>query len=174
MPLLIVDINGTITRPLNGTNFTPEQQPTEIGLIPGVLRSLHQYKDLGYDIIGASNQGGIAAGHRTLWSVITEMQYTLTLTKGLIDCILFCPDFEGKECYMVTSEDTLKISDYRLKDDGGYRKPQPGMITLARCWVGADKLETTMVGDLPEDEKAAKAAGVKFMPADRLIPESWK
>jgi D-glycero-D-manno-heptose 1,7-bisphosphate phosphatase len=52
----------------------------------------------------------------------------------------------------------------KLGISGQFRKPNPGMLKLAAYLHSAD--ECLMIGDRPEDEQAAAAAGIKFLSAD--------
>jgi len=58
--------------------------------------------------------------------------------------------------------------------DKDWRKPEPGMLTFARNLVGTEATETLYVGDLPDDEQAAKNAGCDFMWADEFFDDKGK
>lgn len=161
MKLLLADINGTITRSVDGSPFTPETDPEAIELIPGVASALLAYHRRDFVIMGVSNQGGIDAGKRTFGSVIAEMQHTMALARGLINSIYFCPDFAGRECWHVWSRSAQRIQPSEL--DGTFRKPDPGMLQLAIAFTKADFV--LMVGDRDEDQKAAAAAKIAFLDA---------
>lgn len=129
-----------------------------------------------------SNQGGIAAGHKSLESTIAEMRFCLELFPQISEAY-FCPDFEGMDCWRVWGDcseehrikyeneivlipqgghDAMEIESYR---DGpspskNFRKPGPGMLRLAIENHPAS--EVLYVGDRPEDEQAAAAAGIPF------------
>ena len=53
-----------------------------------------------------------------------------------------------------------------LEDKFKFRKPGAGMIYRAANDFEIDLTKSWMIGDRDEDEKAAKAAGVNFMPAE--------
>jgi D-glycero-D-manno-heptose 1,7-bisphosphate phosphatase len=161
--LLILDKDGTLVHPKSGAKFV--QHPTDQELLPGVAEAIARYAADGWTMAIASNQGGVAAGHKTLDDAIAEMRYCLGLLPQ-VKYALFCPDFDGFSCWEV-SRDSSKEWTTGAKS---YRKPNPGMIDFAaaqlygnRLW--RDELEVLFVGDRPEDEQAAQAAGVHFMRA---------
>lgn len=116
-----------------------------------------------------TNQGGIAAGHKTLENCIEEQQFTLKLFPK-IQSILFCPDFEGKKCYRCYIKKVFDVSNkYPLIVVGYYRKPALGMINHILISNEADPHECLMVGDQQEDKDCAEAAGIQF-----LWAETWR
>lgn len=107
--------------------------------------------------------------YKTVEDAIAEMQYCLNLLSQ-ISFALFCPDIYGKECWWVGRE-MVQPSEYFSFSFFNYRKPNPGMLVhIMGQYPGAsqqfDSKNCLMVGDRPEDELAAKAAGVTFMAAD--------
>jgi D-glycero-D-manno-heptose 1,7-bisphosphate phosphatase len=157
--ILLVDINGTITKTLDGSPFTLDTEPTAIELIPGVTEALDRYVALGFAIIGVSNQGGIEAGFRSHASVQSEMQHTMLLAPQISE-ILYCPDFKGLECWSVTPFQWAECHNSDLA--GAYRKPNPGMLQ----WAMPDApYFAVMVGDRDEDRQAAAAIDVIFLDA---------
>jgi D-glycero-D-manno-heptose 1,7-bisphosphate phosphatase len=181
MKILFVDIDGTLTETISGHAF--KQSPTDVKVIEGADRAIAHFADLGWLIVGISNQGGCAAinpqtgkPHKTIEDTITEMQFALELLPQL-SAIYFCPDFEGKDCWRVSPLDAYEISDRETQLIGEFRKPNAGMLKLAKLFVedgGVGVEQMTMVGDRPEDEQSAINAGVNFCPAnvwrDRFKP----
>jgi HAD superfamily hydrolase (TIGR01662 family) len=55
-----------------------------------------------------------------------------------------------------------------------WRKPSPGMLLQAMEDAGVGPQQTLFVGDSPDDEAAAKAAGCAFQWADRFFSQEWK
>lgn len=166
--LLLVDCDGTVREPASGEKFI--QHPLEQRIVFGADRALTHYHKQGWRIIAISNQGGVAAGKKTLEDAIAEQRYTLELFPQ-ITAIYFCPDFEGRHCWLVPRGHDAKpihIAQWALKFIGTFRKPQPGMLSAAIKTDGDldRKSEYWYVGDRPEDEEAAMRAGVNFMPAD--------
>ncbi|MHC5824192.1 MAG: HAD hydrolase-like protein [Nostoc sp.] len=171
--ILFVDIDGTLTETISGHPF--KQSPTDVKIIEGADRAIAHFADLGWLIVGVSNQGGCAAinpqtgkPRKTIEDTIAEMQFTIELLPQ-ISAIYFCPDFEGNNCWRVSSLDAYEISDRETQLIGEFRKPNAGMLKLAKLFVedgGEDVEEMTMVGDRTEDEQCGINAGVKFCPAD--------
>lgn len=55
----------------------------------------------------------------------------------------------------------------------GWRKPEPGMLLQAMADAGASPQETIYVGDSPEDQAAAQAAGCRFAWAADFFTQDW-
>ena len=179
MKLLLLDTDGTLVAPKSGKTFV--QSPDDQVLLPGVGEVLTRYIADRWTPVIVSNQGGVSAGHKTLEDTIAEMHYCLELLPG-IDLALFCPD-EGATCYRVRRGHVRSWGGAPFDDNiyayGNFRKPGPGMLNFAvnyglRPSDGPDiwatiKRQSLMVGDRPEDEGSAQAAGVPFMNA-----EDWR
>ena len=84
---------------------------------------------------------------------------------------------KGQVCWMVkkngfeflVSDLDTRISEFEnriLTGSEVYRKPGAGMIYRAANDFEIDLTKSWMIGDRDEDEKAAKAAGLSFMPAE--------
>jgi len=181
--LLIFDMDGTLRRPKSESTFIND--PLDQSLIPGVKEALDYYASDGWYISGCSNQGGVEKGYKTFKSAIAEQRVTLQLLLGLepvlepsceaadeIDRqlsessflgVLFCPDYEGRECYRISkirSFDEVHRSYDSARYVGNFRKPQPGMI---QYWVDCFAERILYIGDRPEDEQAAANAKVPFL-----------
>ncbi|RAM47957.1 MAG: polynucleotide kinase [Hapalosiphonaceae cyanobacterium JJU2] len=140
---------------------------------------------IGWVFVGISNQGGVAAGFKSIENTVAEMQFTLELLPQL-SAIYFCPDFEGNILYKVSSKkiENWERSQFPHPNVKGellyqsFRKPGSGMIMK-----GIDDLDEMpdqlwMIGDHQEDEAAAQTAGVNFMWADiwrnRFLPRMYE
>jgi D-glycero-D-manno-heptose 1,7-bisphosphate phosphatase len=162
--ILLTDLDGTMREPKSGQKFIND--PYDQQLIAGVELRLERYKD--WEIIGITNQGGVAAGHKDLQEAILEQQITLSLIPQMKH-IYMCPTFDGLECWKVGRDFQQQICQYNCDEFGSFRKPGPGMINLAlrqyenptRCFY---------IGDRQEDYDAAIAAHIEFMwAADWLL-----
>jgi D-glycero-D-manno-heptose 1,7-bisphosphate phosphatase len=167
--LVILDKDGTLTESASGNTFV--QSPTDQQLLPGVAERIVELNAKGVRLVIASNQGGVASGHKTLKQAAEEMKFCLTLLPE-IDSAFFCPDFDGKLCYSIGKKSFRLI----LHNDaaystlrGTYRKPKPGMLHLAIDCLGESKKDAVMIGDRPEDAQAAVSAGITFVDA-----EAWR
>lgn len=174
--LLILDKDGTLVKPKSGSQFV--QRPEDQELLPGVAERVKEYAEAGWKIAIASNQGGVAAGYKTLESAIEEMQYCLKLLPEIYLGLL-CPD-SGETFYRVRKlpfSSSFKVSsDNTFEYITRFRKPDPGMLLYALLYdvplkdhLSIDKRKniSLMVGDRPEDEEAAVNAGIPFMDAEQ-------
>jgi D-glycero-D-manno-heptose 1,7-bisphosphate phosphatase len=175
--LLLLDKDGTLTTPVSGEKFvqTPwDQKPME-GVVPGIDAAARA----GWEIAICSNQGGIDAGYKTLENCFQEMRFALELFPKIAEAY-FCPanyGSIGESCWRCWDDcleehriqygqfaDELPYSQHGKTD---YRKPGAGMLLLAQAIQNAGVV--WYVGDRPEDEDAAKNAGVPFLSA-----EEWR
>lgn len=166
--ILFVDCDGTIREPITGQWIQPYDNQQ---IMQGADQAIAHYHAQSFTIIGISNQAGVAARHKTLADCIAEQAYTLTLLPQ-IEGIYFCPDYDGEECYYVSLTKDFGIGSPSLR--GKFRKPNIGMLVYA-LWQfpGVKTSDCWMVGDRPEDEQAAAAAGINFLAAD-IWRERWK
>ena len=165
MALLLVDLDGTIRQSLSGQRYFQHSQDQQT--ILGADIALRSYSD-DWLIVGITNQGGVAAGYKTIQRCIEEQQYTLELFPQLKE-IYFCPDFDGKKCFRVTRHNAYNHS--KTKGPGHYRKPGAGMLHLAMARHKHIPQNTWYVGDRSEDEAAARRAGVQFQWAEDWIEQ---
>jgi D-glycero-D-manno-heptose 1,7-bisphosphate phosphatase len=144
--LIIFDKDGTLCRSRSGQTFINSADDQE--LIPGVLEKIKDLKTQGAKIAIASNQGGVAFGHMSYSEAWAIMEHAEDLIEA--DEFIFCPDHPKGTVPEYTS-------------DSPYRKPGPKMITETADNLHVPLSGVLFVGDRPEDEQAAKAAGVDFM-----------
>jgi D-glycero-D-manno-heptose 1,7-bisphosphate phosphatase len=174
MKLIIFDKDGTLVHPESGKTFV--DNPTDQVLFPGVKEKIKKLVESGTTAVIASNQGGVAAGHKSITDAIAEMQYCLGLLDGLIDTGLFCPDFEGKTAYAVGLKDPNhpRLENYCSFQGCDFRKPGAGMLDFAmsqyteiRKIKSFEPHQCLMIGDRAEDAEAADAAGIDFLDAEK-------
>ena len=168
MKILFVDIDGTLTETISGHTF--KQHPQDVKVMDGADRAIAHFVRLGWHIIGISNQAGIAAGHKSIDATCQELEFTLDLFPDLQE-IYFCPDFDGKQLFVVSKDDVLlEVGFLEEQLEGTYRKPNPGMIQYVLTGIedeGKTVSEAWMIGDRPQDdEQCAINAGINFCPAD--------
>lgn len=163
--LIILDKDGTLVEPASGKTFV--QHPEDQVLLPGVTDRVSELHAQGHTLVIASNQGGVGK-YKSLEDAIAEMRYCLGLLPQ-IESAMFCPDFDGKECFWV-GRTLVQPSKCFAFPFFNYRKPNPGMLLHAMGqFEGSTKRfnreDAIMVGDRDEDSEAAKAAGIRFIDA---------
>ena len=166
MNILILDMDGTVRIKKGGTPGDLKagfiQSPDDQEIIPGAVRAIESYAKEGWLIVGCSNQGGVAAGKKSLESCFKEQRHTLKLVPQLHK-IYFCPDYEGKKMGVVGRSHSYlfePIDEDYYRDLKSFRKPEPGMIQYIKHFHEGERL--LLVGDRPEDEQAADKAGINF------------
>jgi D-glycero-D-manno-heptose 1,7-bisphosphate phosphatase len=179
--LLLLDKDGTLTAPKSGGAFP--QHPKDQRLREGVEQALKEYAENDWTMAIVSNQGGVAAGHKTLEDAIAEMRYAMQLIYPLLKYPqnlhfrgLLCPD-QGDTLWAINAFSqqgewrSYNASESLCPGKYKYRKPAPGMLLEALDYLKfsginiGDRPEDRilMVGDRPEDQQAAFAAGVPFL-----------
>jgi D-glycero-D-manno-heptose 1,7-bisphosphate phosphatase len=79
MSLLLIDMDGTLRELLSGQQYFPN--PKDQRIIEGAQIAIRAYKD-DWIIAGITNQGGVAAGHKSMQDCIKEPQ--ALLKQGMI------------------------------------------------------------------------------------------
>ena len=159
--IIFFDLDGTLRETASGKTFI--NQPTDQKPIEGTQQALAYYQEKGFVMIGITNQGGVAAGHKSLESAIEEQRITLELFPELSE-IFFCPNW-GESCYQLSRGNQPLEFSAPLAGNGtaiSCRKPGHGMI-LTSARPLAELKDCWMIGDRPEDQKCAETAGVKFV-----------
>jgi D-glycero-D-manno-heptose 1,7-bisphosphate phosphatase len=151
VPILYLDIDGTVRLGKDELGHFVNTAE-EVQVFPEVPDLLAGYKDLGWRIVGISNQGGIGLGYMDEQTCIDALAETNKQTGNMIDKIVYCPHKpdEGCDC----------------------RKPGVGMLNNVRAWLFANNDGESypyeiglFVGDRPEDEQCAYNAAVPFLEA---------
>jgi len=169
VPVLYCDIDGTIRwgKDELGRFVNTAEDVRVFDEVPDLLAG---YKDLGWRIVGVTNQGGIGLGYMDEQTCLDALAETQKQSGNAFDKIIFCPHKPDEGC--------------------GCRKPGIDMIMNARHWMFANydgeayPMEMALfVGDRPEDEDCANNAGIKFIDAavwrtgehlDELVKEALK
>lgn len=156
VPVLYLDLDGTVRMGYDELGKFVNG-PEDVHVFPGVPELLARYKNLGWRIIGCSNQGGIALGHMTMENCTAAMIETQKQCNNLFDKIAWCmhhPDAKDPEMAVCWC-----------------RKPRPGLVieTALELARATDELYpphlAIFIGDRPEDEGCADTAGILFMRA---------
>jgi D-glycero-D-manno-heptose 1,7-bisphosphate phosphatase len=159
--IIFLDLDGTLRKTISGKTFI--NKPQDQKAIEGTQKALSYYQEKGFLLIGITNQGGVAAGHKSMESALEEQRITLELFPELSE-IFFCPNW-GESCYQLSRGNQPLEFSAPLSGDGtpiSCRKPGHGMILIAARPL-AELADCWMIGDRPEDQKCAEAAGVKFV-----------
>lgn len=173
--IAILDKDGTLVRPKSGAEFV--QNPEDQELLPGVAEAVARLVAEGWDLAIATNQGGVAAGYKTLEDAIEEVKFCMNLLPQCTTAY-FCPDFEGEVCWLVWTRlegddeevcqrDSIKLIYSKSRKGNYYRKPNPGMIDeILDCYEDCGQpFEAVLIGDMESDREAAEAAGIRFVDA---------
>ena len=143
-------INELIYYPEHGvvdSPFTTEQ----FRLLPGVCEAINKFHELGFKVIIASNQPGIAKGYlseETFNEIRNKMEKELAKEGAFLDGEYYC--FHHPEA---------KVS--RLKANCKCRKPEPGLLLQAEEDRDINLSQSWMIGDGLTDIRAGKSAGCR-------------
>lgn len=159
-PALCLDFDGTIRKSKSGKQFI--ENADDISLMDGVEKIIWSYRNMGWLIIGISNQGAIAYGYKRPSHIEKEMHATFELfNKNPFHIVKYCYHMEGGSIEPYNHRSML-------------RKPNIGMLAIAEfdAWnegymIDWDK--SLFVGDRPEDEECAKNANIKFYHIDEFL-----
>lgn len=164
MKAIIFDKDDTLIIPKSGEIFVRSLQDQTPKIDRHWLKSL---KTQGFALYIASNQGGVAAGYKTMEEAIAEMKFCLGLFPQ-IDYGVFCPAFDGTICVEVSRNGS------NTHTGQGFRKPDGGMIDLICQQGNINKSASVFVGDRPEDANAAKSAGIEFMDINDFLEGGYR
>ncbi len=160
MNLYIMDLDGTLAVPESGATF---RQPGEKyawikgeGLHSSRVELLeYLYASEHCRIAVATNQGGISYG-------IIRQDETEEAVHRLLSELSFPVPF------LVCPFHPARLPLY--EQYAGWRKPEPGMLmTLFLLYPGTKPEDVVVIGDRPEDEGAAKAAGFRYVDAEEFF-----
>lgn len=136
------------------------QDATDWELMPGIISAIARHWAAGDMLIIITNQGGIEAGFHTQAAVEFKLyEVFVALVTELTSGKYRPADFARCEHYLCTSNDPTHAE----------RKPNPGMILKAAMRHEIDLKKSLFVGDLPTDQRAAEAAGVKYVDVKDFI-----
>lgn len=143
-------INAAIYNPVEDKLDSPYSLD-EFRVLPGVARGVRMINDLGFQVLVASNQPGLAKGKcsaELLGEMDDRLATSLAEEGAHLDGIYYClhhpeaivPDLRGAcEC----------------------RKPKPGLLLKAASERDIDLSHSFMIGDQPTDIEAGAAAGCR-------------
>lgn len=125
-------------------------RPEDFDWMPGVMHALRALQRAGWALVVTTNQPGIARGlfgpaefdNLTAWMHSQLAQHGIAL-----DGVYHCPHLPD-----------APLAQWRRHCD--CRKPSPGMLRRAARDLALDLSACVMVGDMPGDIRAGRAAGV--------------
>jgi D-glycero-D-manno-heptose 1,7-bisphosphate phosphatase len=118
--------------------------------MPGVLALARTAYGLGYRLVVATNQSGVARGYYSesdFHALTGWMAQAFAEAGAPLTGVAYCPFLPG-----------APVAAYDR--DSRWRKPAPGMLLELARRYGLDLSRSVMIGDQPGDMAAARAAGV--------------
>ncbi len=143
---IFLDRDGTIIEDPGYINH-----PDQLKLLEGVPEALIELKTLGYKLIIASNQSGVARGivtEKALAQIHDRLRQMLAEKGARLDAIYYCPYHPDGV-----------VPKYRKESD--LRKPNPGMLLAAAKDMDIDLTESWVIGNSGRDTEAGARAGCK-------------
>lgn len=122
--------------------------PALVELLPGAGEACEKLKRAGFPLIVVSNQGGVARGKYAIEDVERVNARANELLCGVIDAFRYCPYHPQGS-----------VPEYAREHP--WRKPQPGMILDAAQELDIDLARSWVIGDMPRDVEAGRAAGCR-------------
>jgi D-glycero-D-manno-heptose 1,7-bisphosphate phosphatase len=151
---VFLDRDGTLVEDPGYIN-----SPEQVKLLDGAAKALIELKAMGYKLVVATNQSGIARGiftEKTLLEIHERLKQLLAENDAHLDNIYYCP-------YLPDGV----IAKYRKDSD--WRKPKPGMLLAAASEMDIDLTQSWMIGDDSKDVYAGKSAGCKTILIDNPV-----
>lgn len=142
---LFLDRDGVINVDL-GYVCSPERTQW----VPGIFDLCRKATELGYLLVVVTNQAGIARGYydeSAFKDYVTWMHAEFAKRGVPITATYHCPH------HPTAGSAALRI-------DCDCRKPKPGMLLRAQRDLDLDMGRCALIGDMPSDLQAARAAGV--------------
>jgi D-glycero-D-manno-heptose 1,7-bisphosphate phosphatase len=125
--------------------------PDQVKLLEGVPESFIELKALGYKLIIASNQSGVARGivtEKVLAQIHDRLKQMLTEKGAQLDRIYYCPYHPDGVVPKYSKESDL-------------RKPNPGMLLAAAKDMDIDLTQSWVIGNSSRDTEAGSRVGCK-------------
>lgn len=143
-------------------------------LRPGVEDTIRRLRREGRALAIATNQGGVGCralggfGHPERYPTEAEAlrRYRALARKLGVPRLYVAFAYQAKSGEWSPTPARTSRPDFWRHD---WRKPAPGMLLRAMRDAGVGPAGTLMVGDRPEDQAAARAAGCNFQWADEFF-----
>jgi len=153
-PAIFLDRDGTLNElVLDATSGKPESPlcTVDVELIPGAAAAARRLIDVGWFLIGVSNQPAAAKGRVTLRD--------LAAVQARVMKLLADAGVEFAEFRVCHHHPDGVVS--RLSGDCECRKPKPGMLVQSARAIDIDLSASWMIGDTDADVLAGQAAGCR-------------
>jgi len=163
MSLYIFDKDGTVVATLRavGVASRPPLRCEDQVLKPGVFEKLAALRAAGHRLALATNQEAVANGLLSLEQAETLVKNCAAKLGG-VDAWRVCP-------FAPHAKRKLHGQPNPYARDDETRKPHAGMILDLMAVLGSTPADTIMVGNTHKDRAAAKAAGVRYIPASKFF-----
>lgn len=148
--LYLFDLDGTL---ISSYMDTVDKNYNDWEVLPGRKEKLKAILERGNTIGIVTNQAGVAFGH------LTDQEAWEKIYRAIIDLGLL---LEQTPVYVCFSHEKSRDIRYNRPSQVARRKPSGAMIREAMMDYGINPEVALYVGDRPEDEAAAKDAGVPF------------
>lgn len=156
--ILLLDLDKTIRY----SKTDPEgfiDGPDDIAIYDDVYDILEKYLDDGYEIVGVTNQGGVAFGIKTIEQVHNENERTTLLLNDRLGREVFCLIYSS----LTHHDGHIDCFSFRSL----LRKPYYGLlvkleIDMHEYNIICDWDNSLMVGDMQSDKEMAEAANIPF------------
>lgn len=126
-------------------------RPEDVRLIDGAASAIARVNALGIPVVSVTNQSGVARGLYT-WSdfeaVQDALEHELKRHSAHLDLVLACG-------YCGCGHGELNVANHP------WRKPNPGMLLVARDQLKLNLDECVIVGDRISDLEAGQRAGLR-------------
>lgn len=162
-PLLIFDVDGTLADRESGQLLSGVQQ--FFALLPHARNR---------PVVAlATNQGGPAcrdAGWGDRYPSLAEVEHRYGQLAAQMGARLYMSlVYQARGGLIIPAG--LATDDPRLNP--AWRKPAPGMLVQAMRDAGVRPRDALMIGDRPEDQQAAAAAGCYFQWSQKFFARGW-
>ena len=152
-------------------------------VLPGRIEKIVQLRSRGVGISIVTNQAAVAFGYNTVGDVTTKL-ILVAQTLGFAEMDIYdgadAPRHHGAtrnnggllSAHVAYEHPKARIERCREDPDAletNRRKPSPAMLREALAVHGVNSIRALFVGDRPEDEQAARNAGVRFAWADAFF-----
>ena len=177
LELIIFDVDGTLAKKYTLDLLPGAREFFDLALNHGCPQALK--------LAIATNQGGVGMRYwmesrgfgkpekyPTQSSIEERMRYLaemLNPAKQLPVYVSFSYRTKGGK-YAPIPQGQSENSSWRRD----WRKPEPGMLIQAMQDAGAAPADTLYVGDSPDDQRAAQAAGCHFAWAGEFFSHTWQ